>query len=137
MPRIHLHWCRRYDPEMGMSITKNGFHIPLLNYHPKSQFKIDEAGLLSGTIYAGSWGAGKMIAQNNSWTTTIPSTVPSGNYLIRFETIALHSLPAVSLLVTPVNLLLQFDLFYSKCTPNVPRSPSLVAAVWRRHLRSL
>lgn len=36
-----------------------------------------------------------MIAQNSSWTTTIPKTVPSGNYLIRFETVALHSLPAV------------------------------------------
>jgi lytic cellulose monooxygenase (C1-hydroxylating) len=35
-----------------------------------------------------------MIADNSSWTTTIPSTVPSGNYLIRFETIALHSMPA-------------------------------------------
>ena len=61
------------------------------------QFKIDEAGLLSGTIGAGSWAAGQMIAKNNSWTTTIPSTVPSGNYLIRFETIALHSMPAVSI----------------------------------------
>jgi hypothetical protein len=57
-------------------------------------FKIDQAGLLSGTIASGSWGAGKMIAQNNSWTSTIPSSVPSGSYLIRFETIALHSLPA-------------------------------------------
>ena len=57
-------------------------------------FKIDEAGLLSGTIGNGYWGAGKMIDQNSSWTTTIPATVPSGNYLIRFETIALHSLPA-------------------------------------------
>ena len=35
-----------------------------------------------------------MVNQNSSWTTTIPSTVPSGNYLIRFETIAIHSLPA-------------------------------------------
>ncbi|KAF9487162.1 glycoside hydrolase [Pleurotus eryngii] len=49
-------------------------------------FKIDEAGLHSGTVGAGSWAAGKMIAQNNSWT--------SGGYLIRFETIALHSMPA-------------------------------------------
>ncbi|KAK7689673.1 Esterase/lipase/thioesterase [Cerrena zonata] len=57
-------------------------------------FKIDEAGLLSGTIGDGYWGSGKMIDQNSSWTTTIPSSVPSGNYLIRFETIALHSLPA-------------------------------------------
>ncbi|GJE96364.1 glycosyl hydrolase family 61-domain-containing protein [Phanerochaete sordida] len=57
-------------------------------------FKIDEAGLLSGTVYSGTWGDGKMIADNSSWTTTIPATVPSGAYLIRFETIALHSLPA-------------------------------------------
>ena len=62
-------------------------------------FKIDEAGLLSGTIGNGYWGAGKMIDQNSSWTTTIPATVPSGNYLIRFETIALHSMPAVSVTV--------------------------------------
>jgi hypothetical protein len=57
-------------------------------------FKIDQVGLISGTIAAGSWGAGKMIAQNSSWTSTIPASVPSGAYLIRFETIALHSLPA-------------------------------------------
>ncbi|KAI0722548.1 glycosyl hydrolase family 61-domain-containing protein [Earliella scabrosa] len=57
-------------------------------------FKIDEAGLLSGTIGDGYWASGKMIDQNSSWTTTIPASVPSGNYLIRFETIALHSLPA-------------------------------------------
>ncbi|KAF9487003.1 hypothetical protein BDN71DRAFT_1514404 [Pleurotus eryngii] len=57
-------------------------------------FKIDEAGLLSGTVGAGSWAAGKMISQNNSWTSTIPASVPSGSYLIRFETIALHSMPA-------------------------------------------
>ena len=60
-------------------------------------FKIDQAGLISGTVYSGTWGSGQMIANNNSWTTTIPASVPSGNYLIRFETIALHSMPAVSL----------------------------------------
>ena len=57
-------------------------------------FKIDEAGLLNGTVGDGFWGDGLMIQQNSSWTTTIPATVPSGSYLIRFETIALHSLPA-------------------------------------------
>ncbi|THH12116.1 hypothetical protein EW146_g7807 [Bondarzewia mesenterica] len=57
-------------------------------------FKIDEVGLISGTVADGYWGDGEMIDQNSSWTTTIPTTVPSGNYLIRFETIALHSLPA-------------------------------------------
>jgi len=60
------------------------------------QFKIDEAGLLSGTVEKGRWAAAQMISNNNSWTTTIPPQVPSGHYLIRFETIALHSQPAVS-----------------------------------------
>ena len=65
-----------------------------VNANSLKWFKIDEAGLLSGTIGDGYWGAGKMIDQNSSWTTTVPASVPSGNYLIRFETIALHSLPA-------------------------------------------
>jgi cellulase len=60
-------------------------------------FKIDEAGLLSGTISNGQWASGKMIKDNSTWTSTIPKSVPSGPYLIRFETIALHSLPAVSI----------------------------------------
>lgn len=59
-------------------------------------FKIDQAGLMSGSVGNGTWGSGLMIAQNSSWTTTIPKSVPSGAYMIRFETIALHSLPAVS-----------------------------------------
>ena len=78
-----------------------------VNSNTLEWFKIDEAGLLSGTIYDGEWGSGKMIADNSSWTTTIPATVPSGNYLIRFETIALHSMPAVSSAfpITPIRTL--------------------------------
>ncbi|KAJ7302319.1 glycosyl hydrolase family 61-domain-containing protein, partial [Mycena albidolilacea] len=40
-------------------------------------FKIDESGLINGTVFNGYWGSGKMIDQNSSWTTTIPATVPS------------------------------------------------------------
>ena len=76
-----------------------------VNANSLKWFKIDEAGLLSGTIGDGYWGAGKMIDQNSSWTTTVPASVPSGNYLIRFETIALHSMPAVRLLFSPTELL--------------------------------
>ncbi|TEB22332.1 hypothetical protein FA13DRAFT_1641619 [Coprinellus micaceus] len=65
-----------------------------VNAQTAKWFKIQEAGLLGGTVEKGNWAAGAMIANNNSWTTTIPSTVPSGHYLIRFETIALHSMPA-------------------------------------------
>jgi hypothetical protein len=54
-------------------------------------FKIDQAGLISGTLTTGVWGSGEMIKQNNSWTSTIPASLKPGNYLIRHETIALHT----------------------------------------------
>jgi len=59
-----------------------------------SWFKIDEAGLLSGTVGKGEWGGAKMVADNSSWTSTIPPSLKAGNYLLRHEMIALHSPPA-------------------------------------------
>ncbi|KAF1816944.1 glycoside hydrolase family 61 protein [Eremomyces bilateralis CBS 781.70] len=56
-------------------------------------FKIDEAGLSSGVLANGKWGSADMIAQNYSWTSTIPRSLKPGNYLLRTETIALHSNP--------------------------------------------
>lgn len=71
-----------------------------------------------------------MIAQNSSWTTTIPSTVPNGNYLIRFETIALHSLPAVRIISNALSPIYhEMILMYSSrsnFTPSVLRSVSPV-----------
>ena len=32
-----------------------------------------------------------MIAQNSSWTSTIPAATPNGNYMIRHETLAIHT----------------------------------------------
>lgn len=54
-------------------------------------FKINQVGLVSGTLSKGLWGSGQMIADNSSWTVTIPKTLAPGNYLIRHETIALHT----------------------------------------------
>ncbi|PSN68410.1 hypothetical protein BS50DRAFT_363216 [Corynespora cassiicola Philippines] len=49
-------------------------------------FKIDEAG------YDGSeWAATKLIANNNTWTVTIPTSIADGQYVLRHEIIALHS----------------------------------------------
>ncbi|OBZ77857.1 Cellulose-growth-specific protein [Grifola frondosa] len=87
-------WPHAYGPMLTYLAQCPGTTCTGVNSNTLQWFKIDEAGLLSGTIGDGYWGDGEMIAQNSSWTTTIPSTVPSGNYLIRFETIALHSLPA-------------------------------------------
>lgn len=64
---------------------------PIDQLNLPQQFKIDEAGLLSGTVADGYWGSGQMIAQNSSWTSTIPSATPSGSYMIRFETLAIHT----------------------------------------------
>jgi len=54
-------------------------------------FKIDESGLISGTVGDGYWGMGKLVADNSSWTSTIPSNLPNGNYMIRHELLAIHS----------------------------------------------
>jgi cellulase len=87
-------WPHAIGPQLTYLAKCPGSSCTGVNANSLSWFKIDHAGLLSGNAYSGSWGAGLMITQNSSWTTTIPSSVPSGNYLIRFETIALHSLPA-------------------------------------------
>ncbi|KIY72598.1 lytic polysaccharide monooxygenase, partial [Cylindrobasidium torrendii FP15055 ss-10] len=52
----------------------------------KVWFKIGEAGFENG-----SWGAIDLISNNNTAKATIPSGLPSGQYLVRHEIIALHS----------------------------------------------
>jgi len=52
-----------------------------------SWFKIWEDGLHAD----GTWAVDTMIAQKGKMTFTIPSCVPSGNYLLRMEAIALHA----------------------------------------------
>jgi hypothetical protein len=49
-------------------------------------FKIDAAGYEDG-----KWGAEKLIANNQTWSVTIPETIKSGQYVLRHEIIALHS----------------------------------------------
>lgn len=87
-------WPHPYGPMLTYLAKCPGTTCDTVNAQTLQWFKIDQAGLLSGTVGNGTWGSGKMIADNSSWTTTIPPSVPGGQYLIRFETIALHSLPA-------------------------------------------
>ncbi|KAH6673806.1 glycosyl hydrolase family 61-domain-containing protein [Halenospora varia] len=54
-------------------------------------FKIDGVGLLDDTTVPGDWASDTLIANNNSWTVTIPSDIAPGNYVLRHEIIALHS----------------------------------------------
>ncbi|KAL4915103.1 glycosyl hydrolase family 61-domain-containing protein [Aspergillus aurantiobrunneus] len=54
-------------------------------------FKISESGLIDGSSAPGTWASDDLIANNNSWTVTIPSSIAAGNYVLRHEIIALHS----------------------------------------------
>lgn len=54
-------------------------------------FKIDEEGLIDGSSSPGNWASDKLIANNNTWVSTIPSDIAPGNYVLRHEIIALHS----------------------------------------------
>ncbi|KAF9653186.1 glycoside hydrolase, partial [Thelephora ganbajun] len=49
-------------------------------------FKIDEGGYTNG-----QWASEKLIANGNQWTSTIPAGLASGQYLVRYEIVALHS----------------------------------------------
>ncbi|KAI1343671.1 glycosyl hydrolase family 61-domain-containing protein [Xylariaceae sp. FL0016] len=49
--------------------------------------KIDESGYDADTE---TWAAQSLIDNNNTWTTTVPSGLASGNYVFRHEIIALH-----------------------------------------------
>lgn len=54
-------------------------------------FKIDQLGQVDASSAPGTWATDNLIANNNSWTVTIPSTIAPGNYVLRHEIIALHS----------------------------------------------
>lgn len=53
-------------------------------------FKIDQGGHISGSN-PGTWATDSLIANNNTWTVTIPRDLKSGNYVLRHEIIALHA----------------------------------------------
>ncbi|CAG8983120.1 hypothetical protein HYALB_00004563 [Hymenoscyphus albidus] len=54
-------------------------------------FKIDGVGLIDGSAAPGKWASDEMIANNNTWSVTIPSDIAPGSYVLRHESIALHS----------------------------------------------
>ncbi|KAI1481745.1 carbohydrate-binding module family 1 protein [Daldinia eschscholtzii] len=54
-------------------------------------FKIDEVGLIDDSAQNGFWGSDELIKNNNTWLVQIPSNIKPGNYVLRHETIALHS----------------------------------------------
>ncbi|TGO13547.1 hypothetical protein BTUL_0068g00560 [Botrytis tulipae] len=49
--------------------------------------KIDQSGINFNTQV---WATGALMANNNTWTTTVPKTLAAGHYVFRHEIIALH-----------------------------------------------
>ncbi|CAN8099735.1 unnamed protein product [Discula destructiva] len=60
---------------------------PTLDKTALEWVKIDEAGYSTADQ---TWASDDIAANNNSWTTTVPSTLASGNYVFRHEIIAVH-----------------------------------------------
>ena len=55
----------------------------------KGWFKIDQMGMTAPPLTGTSWGTAIVYAKL-AWTSTIPSNLAPGNYLIRHELLALH-----------------------------------------------
>ncbi|KAI0471720.1 carbohydrate-binding module family 1 protein [Xylariaceae sp. FL0804] len=54
-------------------------------------FRIDGVGITDNSAAPGTWGSDVMINDNNTWLVQIPASLKAGNYVLRHETIALHS----------------------------------------------
>lgn len=54
-------------------------------------FKIDEKGLIDGSVAPGRWASDELIENGNKWEVAIPKDIPSGEYVLRHEIIALHA----------------------------------------------
>lgn len=90
--------------ELQWTVWPDSHHGPVIDYLANCNgpcetvdkttlefFKIDGVGLLDDTSPPGTWATDTLIANNNSWTVTIPSDIATGNYVLRHEIIALHS----------------------------------------------
>jgi hypothetical protein len=74
-------------------------HGPVMDYLAEYQssaaalkfVKIDQGGLINDDSPPGQWASDQLIANNFSWTSTIPSGIANGKYVIRHEIIGLHS----------------------------------------------
>jgi hypothetical protein len=87
---VDFQWTSWPESHIGPVITyvaSCGDDCSTVNKEELKFVKIDEAGYDTTTK---SWAAVDMISNNNTWTTTVPSTLKAGKYVFRHEIIALH-----------------------------------------------
>ena len=90
--------------ELQWTAWPSSHHGPVIDYLAKCSgecetvdkdtlefFKIDQGGLVDDSAVPGTWASDQLIANNNSWTVKIPTSIAPGNYVLRHEIIALHS----------------------------------------------
>jgi len=56
-----------------------------------SFFKIQQTGLIDGSVLPGKWASDSLISAGFSWNIKIPASIAPGSYVLRHEIIALHS----------------------------------------------
>ncbi|KAE8351889.1 glycoside hydrolase [Aspergillus coremiiformis] len=92
--QIEMQWTKWPESHHGPVITylaSCGGDCSKVDKNSLKFFKIDAKGLVDGSKAPGTWATDNMISKNNTWSLTLPSSVPNGNYVLRHEIIALHS----------------------------------------------
>ncbi|PGG97536.1 hypothetical protein GX51_07288 [Blastomyces parvus] len=91
---LELQWTqwpdRHFGPVLDYLANCNG-DCSTVDKTTLEFFKIQEAGLVDGSSNPGTWATNDLIANNNTWKLTIPSSIAPGNYVLRHEIISLHS----------------------------------------------
>ncbi|KAF8584620.1 lytic polysaccharide monooxygenase [Ramaria rubella] len=89
---VTFFWTPWPDSHSGPVLTymgKSSGNVTAWSGSGSPWFKIDQSGYdITQSI---PWATNRLIANNNTWTVTIPSTLASGQYLLRHELLALQS----------------------------------------------
>jgi len=85
---VYKQWTHQQGPVMVWMFKCAG-EFAACSGQGRGWFKIDQLGLISPPLSGNNWGTG-LIYKNLKWTSQIPRSLPSGNYLIRHELLALH-----------------------------------------------
>jgi len=91
--KIQFQWDRWLDSHHGPVLTylaKCNGPCETVDKTQLKFFKIDEGGLINYDKSPGHWASDDLLANNASWTSTIPASITPGNYVVRHEIIALH-----------------------------------------------
>ncbi|KAH8821844.1 family 61 putative glycoside hydrolase [Xylogone sp. PMI_703] len=81
-------WTHQQGPVMVWMYSCDG-PFTACDGKSKKWFKIDQMGMTAPPLTGTSWGTAVVMA-NLKWTSTVPAKLKPGNYLIRFELLALH-----------------------------------------------